>query len=67
MSRPPDIEAVDLKRRVALMDDDTELPITNMLTLGGEETDDPDLCRRVVVKVRDDCWLGAVVEAETMN
>jgi hypothetical protein len=59
---PPDIVAVDMKRRVALMNDDTECPITNMLTLANEETDDPDLCRKVIVKVRDDCWLGAVVE-----
>lgn len=55
-----EIVAVNLKKRVALTDDDQECPITKMLDGDGDETDDPDDpddCVVGIVKVRDDKWM----------
>ena len=41
MSEPLDIVAVNVERRIAILDDGTQIPVTNLLDADGDEALDP--------------------------
>lgn len=55
-----DIYSINLERRLALLDDDAVVPITNMFDADGVDTDDPAEAFTFVCG-RHDCWLSAKV------
>jgi len=56
----PTVDGVNLRARLALISDGTTRPITNMLDVDGDETDDPADAVSVVCGGPDaagrDCW-----------
>lgn len=54
----PDVEAVNVGRRIALLTDGRTVPITNLLDGDGDETDDPAEAVAFVAGA-DDQWFAA--------
>lgn len=50
------VVAVNVGRREAVLDDDTVIPITNLLDDEGEETDDPEEAVAAVACEAEDRW-----------
>lgn len=57
--------AVNMKTRAAIFEDDTILPITNLIDHFGEDTDEPKLAKVFVAGTQASGWL--VIEMSTIK
>lgn len=63
-----DITSVDMSARVARLDTGENIPVTNMFDARGEETDDPNIARRVVAgPCADGNWYAFVTDEPEGN